>query len=672
MREIAWREATGASGVAVQVVLTGRSFQGSHRARRWSIVVAGLLAGATVVHRVVPALVARRIETMLAAHGFPAARVAVSGLGLDQLRLTGVSLGEGLELGAIEIDAGVSVLWRPRIHQVTIRGAELSARALDHLAPCATAGAAGELPFDVVRVVDATLALGGARIAVSGTIAPAGPSVDLTAASDAVPLGPVVARDVHASLHDDAAALRACVSGRVGAAATVEVCAALPRSLGALRSVRAVDAGWTAAADGWRARGHGTLAWTGGVDPTGDPGLDLGALELRAGYAELTAPAVHGGGATVRGAALAADLTGSLSSLAFDVRGVARADQLELHEPAALTTARGVTVPFVGRIALVDGAIRATPRRPVIAAARSASIRIPPAGPDAVIELAGPSLAAFDADRTVVIDTHLAPPGTLRWSASAARIGGAELRAPSGTLVARRTLRWRAAEARWAGMRVRDPAGTVELGGSARHTATWTAITGPGPIELDAGELRVHRSQAGWSVDGGRAHALGGELVAEPAAAAPDRPFELVIHARGLELHRVLGAVARGHADGSGALDGELALRIAGAGVALQRAVLRARPRGTLQLSDPAWRAQASASAAGFALHQRIAATLADFEYLQLAAALHPAGSDPDLQITVRGRGKRIAQDLDLTINLRGLRSAARRLSFAPSPRSKP
>ena len=57
---------------------------------------------------------------------------------------------------------------------------------------------------------------------------------------------------------------------------------------------------------------------------------------------------------------------------------------------------------------------------------------------------------------------------------------------------------------------------------------------------------------------------------------------------------------------------------------------------------------------------------------VRLAAVLHPAGSDPDLQITVQGRGKRIAQDLDLTINLRGLRSAAHRPSFARTPRTKP
>lgn len=647
-------------------MLTGRSFQGNHRARRWWIAAAGLLAGTAVVHCAVPALVAHRIEAMLAARGFPAVRVAVSGLGLDHLRLTGVSLGDGLELGAIEIDAGLSVLWQPRIHQVTIRGAALSAAALDRLASPGTARPAGELPFDVVRIVDATLTLGGARLAVSGTLAPAGPSVDLTATSDAVALGPAVARDVHASIRDDAGALRACAAGRVGAAA-VEICAALPRSLDALRALRAVDTRWTAAADGWQLRGRGALAWTDG-------------LELRSGHAELTAQALHGRGATVRGAAIAADLTGRLSALELDVRGVAQAAQLELRDGAALTTAVGLRVPFVGRLALVDGALRATPHRPVVATAHSASIQIlgqipgqsPGQPPGSAIELAGPALAAFDADRTIAIDAHLAPPRTLRWSARAARIGGAELRAPSGTLIARRTLRWRAAEARWAGLWIREPSGTVELAASTRHTATWTAITGPGPIEVGAGELRAHHSPAGWSLDAGRAEALGGELVVEPAAAAPDRPLDVVIHAHDLALHRVLGSFARGHADGSGALDGELVLRLAATGASLQRAMLHARPRGTVQLSDPAWRAQVSASATGFALHQRIAATLADFEYGRLAAVLHPAGSDPDLQITVQGHGKRIAQDLDLTINLRGLRRAARWPSFAQSHRSKP
>ncbi|HEX3757074.1 MAG TPA: hypothetical protein VHW23_00140, partial [Kofleriaceae bacterium] len=466
----------------------------------------------------IEARIAATIEAMLAERGFPAARVAVSDLGLDHLQLTHVALGDGLALGTVDLDAGISLLWRQRIHQITIRGAELSAAALDRLTAASSGGSgrsggpAGELPFDVVRIASAALTVAGARIAVSGTIAPAGGAVDLTASSDAVPLGPAVARDVRATLHDDADALRACAAGHVGAA-EVEVCAALPRSLAALRTLRAVDTSWTATADGWRLDGGGTLAWASGV-------------ELRAGHAELTAPVLHGGDAAgdaiVHGAAIHAELTGRLAALELDVRGTAQADQLQLRERGALTTARGVRAPFAGRLALVDGALRATPRRPVIATARTASVRTA----DAEVELTGPRLAAFDAGRPIVLaprlDAVLAPPPALRWSAAAARIGGAELRAPSGTL-ARHTLRWRAAEARWAGMQVRDPAGTVELGATTRHTATWTAITGPGPIELGAGELRAHRSPAGWAIDDGRATALGGELVAEPAAAAPDR-----------------------------------------------------------------------------------------------------------------------------------------------------
>lgn len=654
------------STLAVILVLTDRKLQGTRRARRWGIAAAGLLAGAAAGHRALPRLVAGRIQAMLAARGLPDARVEVSGLGLDHLRLTGVTLGDGLDLGELELDAGISALWRPRIHEVTIRGAELSAAALDRLVQRGRGGGpAGDLPFEVVRIVDGNVTIGGARVAVSGTLAAAGPAVELTATSDRVALGPAVVRDVRASLHDTGSGLRACATGRIGSA-IARACTTLPRTLDGLRALRALDATWTAAAEGgqgWQLQGRGTLAWAGSV-------------ELRDAHVELTAAALDSGDLAVRGATLAVDLAGNLASLQLDVRGTARADRLELHGRAALTTARDVRVPFAGRLALVDGVVHATPRQPIVAAARDATIHLP--GHDrgqlagTTVELAGPSLAALDADRTIAVDAGFALPRTLRWAARAARIGGAQLRAPSGTLVAGRTLQWRAAEARWAGASIRGPAGTVELGAPTRHTATWTAITGPGPIELGAGELRAHRARAGWTLDAGRSQALGGELTLEPVDTAPDRPLDLVIHVRGVELHRVLASFAHGHADGRGALDGELAIRIAGTGASLQHAALRARPRGTLQLSDPAWRSRASASATGFALHQRVAATLADFEYLRLAAVLQPAGSDPDLQITTQGRGKRIAQDLDLTINVRGVRGAARRWPFAQSQRSKP
>lgn len=644
--------------LAVISVLTGDILHKRHRARRRWIAAAGLLvsaiaAGAVAYRHVLPELAARHVERVLAAHGFAGARVQAAAVGAGGIRLTGVTLGDGLALGTVELDAGLSALWQPRIHRITVRGARLSPAILDRLAP--TAGGAADPPFDVVRIVDGTVTLGGAQVAVSGTVAPgARCAVDLVASVERVALGPVELRGARATVRDDGTAVHACVTGRVQDAA-VEACTALPRSLAALRALRSLDASWTAGGAGWQLRGHGTLAWASG-------------LELRDGHVDLVAPSLAAGGFALHGAAIAADLAGSLARLELDVRGVARADRLERRAASAFTAARSVRVPFAARVAVVDGAVRATPGRPVIAAAEHASIRVA----DTAIELARPTLAVLDAGRMVALDAALGPPGALRWSAGGVRIGGAQLRDASGVLVGRRTLQWRAAEARWGAARVRDPAGTVELGASPRHTAHWTAVTGPGPIELGPGELRAHRSGDRWILDYGRASALGGELVTEPVAAPADRPLELAIHARGLALHRVLAAFARGRADGSGVLDGELAIELAVDGPWLRRAALRARPRGTLQLSDPAWRAQASASAVRFALHQRVAATLADFEYLQLAAVLAPAGSDPELRITAQGRGRRIAQDLDLVINVRGVRDAARRLPFAQSLRSKP
>ena len=665
--------------LAVTLVLTDRKLQGTHRARRWGIAAAGLLAGAVAGHRALPRLVAGRIQAMLAARGLPDARVEVSGLGFDHLRLTGVTLGEGLDLGELEIDAGISALWRPRIHEVTIRGAELSAAALDRLAQRGhggpAGGPAGDLPFEVVRIVDGHLAIGGARVAVSGTLAAAGPAVELTATSDRVVVGPAVVRDVRASLRDTGSGLRACATGRIGPA-TARACTTLPRTLDGLRALRALDATWTAAAD--RRAGLAGLAASGprhpGVGrprraPRGPRRADRGRAGRRRARRPRREPLGRSRGQP----------------------GVAPARRPR-HGPGRPA---GVPRPHLAHQ-------RARRPRPVRRPARPGRRRGPrdPAPADRrgrarrgdspprdhergherdherdradAIDLAGPSLAAFDADRAIAVDGHLALPRTLRWAARAARIGGAQLRAPSGTLVAGRALQWRAAEARWAGASILGPAGAVEFGAPTRGTATWTAITGLGPIDLGAGELRAHRAGAAWTLDAGRSQALGGELTVEPIDAAVGRPLDLVIHVRGVDLHRVLASFAHGRADGRGALDGEIAIRIAGTGASLQHAALRARPRGTLQLSDPAWRSQASASATGLALHQRIAATLAEFEYLRLAAVLHPAGSDPDVQITTAGRGKRIAQDLDLTINLRGVRGAARLWPFAQSLRSKP
>ncbi|HEU4732546.1 MAG TPA: YdbH domain-containing protein [Kofleriaceae bacterium] len=646
-----------------------------------------LVAGGLVMlHRALPGLIARRVERLLADRGFAGAHVSVSSVELDRVELGELTLGDGLALGRVELDAGLSLLWRPRVHQLTLRGARLSLGAparelLTRLACPARPGGGAlpleALPFEIVRIAGGVVTVGGVDIAVWGTLAPSarGIAVDLEASAPAIRLGRLGLRDLRATLRDAGAGLRACATGELAGAAlgaapgpTLEACATLP-AIDQLGALRTADTTWRAEAPGWQLHGHGTLGW-------------VRTLELTGGHFDASAASLVAGPATLAGLRLAADLAGSLSSagaLAVEVSGVARADQVELREGDTTTTAAGLQLPVIVQLALVDGELSMTPHQPVVATAHDAIVRTA----DTRIELAGPVLTAFGAGRAIPIDGRLLVARPLRWSAASARVGAARLQAPSGALIAHRTLRWRATEAEWRGARFREPAGQVELGAEHRHTTTWAAIHGPGPVELGPGEIWFHCARGRWMLDHGRSAALGGELTIDPSAGPPSagpsaghpasQPTgELVLRARGLDLHRVLAWFAHGHADGTGLLDGELAIRLGDAGLWVTRGALQARHAGNLRLSDPAWRARASASATGFALHQRIAATLSDFEYAHLTAVLHPAGADPELQVTTQGRGKRVAQELDLVINLRGVRDVARRLPFAQPPRSKP
>ncbi|HSK03419.1 MAG TPA: hypothetical protein VK932_19340 [Kofleriaceae bacterium] len=107
-------------------------------------------------------------------------------------------------------------------------------------------------------------------------------------------------------------------------------------------------------------------------------------------------------------------------------------------------------------------------------------------------------------------------------------------------------------------------------------------------------------------------------------------------------------------------LDGEVLLRLDGAGVTFVRGELHARGRGSIRLRDPALRARAGELAD---LEQRLVGTLADFEHTALAAVLGPPGSQPELRVIARGRGARVPQELDLTINFRGVWTTLDRLA---------
>jgi hypothetical protein len=119
----------------------------------------------------------------------------------------------------------------------------------------------------------------------------------------------------------------------------------------------------------------------------------------------------------------------------------------------------------------------------------------------------------------------------------------------------------------------------------------------------------------------------------------------------GVELGPALAAASRGRISGSGSLAGELAFRGDGTDVQLVRGFALAQRGGELRITDPALRASLVSSFRDrLAIQQRLAATLSDFAYSTLAMTFGP---DPLIQISIRGRGKRVAQDLTLAVNFR-------------------
>ena len=120
---------------------------------------------------------------------------------------------------------------------------------------------------------------------------------------------------------------------------------------------------------------------------------------------------------------------------------------------------------------------------------------------------------------------------------------------------------------------------------------------------------------------------------------------------RALDLAPVIRAATRGRVEGTGALSGRLALVGNRTDVTLADGEAVARG-GTLRLSDAKLRAAlvAAVPADKPAIKERISAALADLRYSRLAITL---GSDPAVQLAIAGRGNRVPQDLDLTVNLR-------------------
>jgi len=686
----------------------------STRARRACI--AGVIVGGIVVvgyHYVVPEVVAMEIRSELSARGFPDARFHVESVGLDHVRLSGVTLRDGLELGDVELDAGISMLWGGRAEQITIRRARFSADGLLEPTAPGGGGVAVTLPFERVRLEACEVAIGDVRVSVSGTIASsrfAKPSVDLVATSGPWHLGPVTFRDVVVRAQDADEGIRACVSARTAEAA-VEACSSL--SMAIPRGLHALDVTWRAhalerEASGWSARGSGHVAW-----PIGK------AIGLEDGLVEVVVPLDVRGGATIEHARVSAVVEGSLAQLV--TKGEARAEQIVLRDAGSTTKLLDVALPFTiaGSVGVLG--FKVTASESLVAHAREASTELADKtmratgaaitfGPDLRVLVAGvgsgvwphtlPWTAANirwgDLRFTGASGTLLDASRVGRWQATEARWRDVRVEGASGTELGAKTERvhWRASRARWRDARFTEPSGTIELASArsmrwqaktgtwhgarfqrptgridleaaaADHNVAWSGVKGPGPLELGGGNVVFRNERARMRIVGGNVQAMGGVLSVGSVVEGPHERLDVMVNVRGVQLQRVLAGISRGHIDGTGMLDGELGLSSDESGWSLTGGSLRGRGTGAIRVADAEWRRRAAASTSQYALHQRIAGALADFEYSQLAVALGPQAAGPDLRISTRGRGKRVLQELDLVINLRGVRHAMRRIAL--------
>lgn len=118
----------------------------------------------------------------------------------------------------------------------------------------------------------------------------------------------------------------------------------------------------------------------------------------------------------------------------------------------------------------------------------------------------------------------------------------------------------------------------------------------------------------------------------------------------GVELDPALATATGGRVSGTGSLSGELAFQGDASDVRLARGFALVPRGGELRITDATLRARLVSSVHDrLGIQQRVAATLTDFAYSSLTMTFDARR----IQVSVRGRGRHVAQDVDLTVNLR-------------------
>ncbi len=180
-----------------------------------------------------------------------------------------------------------------------------------------------------------------------------------------------------------------------------------------------------------------------------------------------------------------------------------------------------------------------------------------------------------------------------------------------------------------------------------------------GPYKLTDVQIPASIDATGIRIKNASAKLAGGVLELDgfmPVDGSPD----VTVRATGLRIGELLSPTKR--VTGTGLVDGEIALRADAGGLWIQRGELHARTAGTLQVTDADWRASVAAiKTSRIPVQKAVATALVDFKYDTLTAKVG-SGKGAELQLALRGHGVRNKQELDIAVNVRGVRDSAAKL----------
>ncbi len=219
-------------------------------------------------------------------------------------------------------------------------------------------------------------------------------------------------------------------------------------------------------------------------------------------------------------------------------------------------------------------------------------------------------------------------------------------------------------------MRAENVHGTLELAhlspleSVGEHALRWSTLRVGDFVDLERGSAEVAFVRSGHLVISGLdARTAGGRVRAAPFSFDWDAPdVTLALRLDGIDLDRVVRLLSRGRARATGELDGTVAVRVI-SGEHERRVILgdgRLVARGPGRIRVEGLRAEdfdttnLDVLLEGSWIEQRVISVLTDFRYERLSLEVDGEGTR-HVRARVVGRGHRVPQELDLTLNVRGI-----------------